>query len=302
MTTEFFKSLGIDPDADSTFGETELPIADGPDPKAAPIASEPVFFDRCPKCGGSGRYGGFTRRSAGRCFKCNGKGQVGFKTSPEARAKSRENAAARKVKTADAWKTANPNEWRWIANRSASFGFAASMSTTIDKYGSLTDGQLAAVQRCIVSDETKAERDAERQAQWAQERAEREAAAPAVSIAAIETAFKTAQGNGIKYPRLRLDTFEFKPATATSKNAGAIYVTERGDYLGKVMDGKFQRVRNCDDATEARIVAVCADPKKAATAYGQRVGACSVCGRELTAKQSVANAIGPICSAKYGWG
>lgn len=297
MTTEpksFADWLESQPDDDLS----AQPVEAGGIP--APVAAEPVFAERCPKCNGSGMWRGYTGRG-GRCFTCKGKGQREFKTSPEARAKSRENAAARKVRAADEWKAANPDAWRWIANRSASFGFAASMSQAIDKYGHLTDGQLAAVERCIVSDATKAERDEARRQQWEAERLAREAAAPVVSVAAIETAFSNAYGNGVKWPKLRLDTFVFSPAGANSKNAGAIYIKEGSTYLGKVMDGKFQRVRDCDDATETRIVAVCADPNAAAIAYGRRFGSCCVCGRELTNKASIDAGIGPICAGRFGF-
>src|SRR5262245_24679700 len=42
------------------------------------------FTERCPACGGTGRWRGFRK-----CFKCDGTGKLSFRTSPEARAKGR---------------------------------------------------------------------------------------------------------------------------------------------------------------------------------------------------------------------
>lgn len=47
------------------------------------------------------------------------------------------------------------------------------------------------------------------------------------------------------------------------------------------------------------------DPQGAMNRYGEEIGACGVCGRTLTNKDSRARGIGPICAAKYrddyGW-
>jgi len=51
----------------------------------------------------------------------------------------------------------------------------------------------------------------------------------------------------------------------------------------------------------ARVLAVASDPKAAATAYGQRTGSCSCCGRELTNKESIDLGTGQMCAGKFGW-
>jgi hypothetical protein len=76
---------------------------------------------------------------------------------------------------------------------------------------------------------------------------------------------------------------------------------EDDQYLGKVQDGKFSRVRECDDATQAQVLEVASDPHNAAIAYGQRTGNCAICSRELTNHASIDLGIGPICAEKYGW-
>ena len=55
------------------------------------------------------------------------------------------------------------------------------------------------------------------------------------------------------------------------------------------------------EGTEARIAAAIANPAEAAKAHGQRTGECSVCGRELTNKDSRALGIGPICAERFGF-
>lgn len=267
-----------------------------------------TFKDKCPKCGGSGAYRGYSSRG-NKCFACKGRGFKEFKTSPEHRAAQRQKKADKLTTAATAFKEAHPHIAQWIAAKYTTFGFAASMDQAITKYGSLTDGQIAAVERCIASDAVHEER----KAQWAREREEkaaaalaeriaREAAAPTVTISAIEEAFGVAKGSGIKYPKLRLDTFVFSPAPAHGKNAGAIYVKEGEDYLGKIVGGKFLRVQLCNDEQERRIVAAAADPKAAAIAYGKKFGSCCICGRELSNPASVELGIGPICASRFGWG
>lgn len=54
---------------------------------------------------------------------------------------------------------------------------------------------------------------------------------------------------------------------------------EEDGYYGKIVAGRFMKGRNCSVEDEARIIAACSDPAKAAIEYG----------------------IGPICRAKYGF-
>lgn len=182
------------------------------------------------------------------------------------------------VQTAVQWAIRYPVETGWLAEHADSNPFARSLAEDLDRHGRLSDGQLAAVQRNL----------------------QRAASAPTVDVGAIERRFDVARGNLIKKPAMRLDTFVFKAAGESSANPGAIYVTEDGAYLGKVMGGKFLKSGDCDADRQARIVAAASDPAAAAEAYGRRTGNCSICGRELTAEESLARFIGPICIQKFG--
>ena len=270
-----------------------------------PRVAEVTYFEQtCPKCNGTGRFTfGYVNVRSGECFACKGKGKMSFKTSPATRAKAKASAQRRATAKADAqavkvqeWKDANPAETKWMEASAERFEFARSMLDALNKYGHLTEKQMATVQRLTVQ-------DAERQAQRIAEQAVRAETAPELSVEAIEVAFNTAKQAGIKFPKLRLDSFMFSPAGENSKNAGAVYVKSKEDgvYLGKVMGGRLFTSRDCTQEAQERIVAVASDPKQAAIAYGQRFGSCAVCGRELTDSDSVDRGIGPICASKYGW-
>lgn len=258
--------------------------------------------ETCPSCRGSGRFRSWAGRVVGDCFKCKGKGKLFFRQSLEQREKARAyNAAARERKAASAaeqaaaWLSENPAEAKWLQESSArGFEFAIDLTAALYKYGALSERQEAAVRRATA-------KSAERQAQWSAERAERDANKADVDIARIAVAFAAAKASGLAFPKLRLDAFTFSLASERSANAGAIYVKQDELYLGKIVDGKLTRSRDCDAATEARIVAVCANPAEAAEAYGKLTGQCACCGRKLTNEESVARSIGPVCAAKWGF-
>lgn len=184
------------------------------------------------------------------------------------------------------WIESHPDAFNWLVERCDSNPFALSLLDSLRRWGRLTDNQLAAVLRNITRSKQSADR--------AQN-------APTVSVAAIEDAFKRASDAGLKYPKLRLDTFTFSPAGAASRNPGAVYVKEDGQYLGKIMGGKLLSLFSVQPETEARIIAAASDPMNAAIAYGKRFGKCAVCARDLTDDDSVARGIGPVCAKKYGW-
>lgn len=183
---------------------------------------------------------------------------------------------------ASAWAINHPQEMDWIGAHMETNGFAMGMAEALDKWGSLTERQVEAIRLNI----------------------QREAASsptPTVNIAAIKAKFDVAHARQVKRPMMRLDAFVFK-AVIKGANAGGIYVTQADDseYLGKIVGGRFMRVAACSPDQEARIVAAASNPDEAAKAYGQRTGNCCICGRELTAEESLARFIGPICAEKYG--
>lgn len=256
-------------------------------PVTPPASYKPRdFTEPCGKCRGSGRFGNF-----GKCFACNGKGGKSYKTSHATRAKARVSREDKLDAKIEAFKTEQPAAYAWMLANTGKFEFATSLWNALRTYGSLTDGQLAAVVKCMA-------RDAERTAARATERAEREANAPAITVAKIEEAFAAATAAGKVRLKLTLDAFTFKPAR---KHPGTLYVTEGGQYLGKIAGGKFVCTRECKPEQSERIIAAAADPEAAAVAFGKRTGSCSCCGRELTNAESIDRGIGPICAEKYGW-
>ena len=262
------------------------------------------FETKCRKCNGSGRFYGYSGRVVGNCFTCKGKGVFYTKTDPAVLAANREKAAERreqKARTvqdhAEMWIESHPAEWTWI-NEAATrgFEFAVSLKDALFRTGGLSEKQTNAATNA-------AAKSAARKAQWEADKIAREAAAPSVSIDRIAQAFSAAKASRLKWPKLRLDTFVFSLASETGRNAGAIYVKDADSdtYLGKIVGDKLTRSRDCDAATEARIIVACADPAAAATAYGKRTGQCSCCGRELTNEESIARAIGPVCAEKWNF-
>jgi hypothetical protein len=180
----------------------------------------------------------------------------------------------------------NAPEIKWIIANAGTNDFAQSLDMQLKRTGNLSEKQVAAVTRII----------------------NRPAAAPIAAVTAVgsgveamQEAFATATGNGLKRPKMRLGDFVLKLAPATGRNAGAIYVTASDEYLGKIADGAFTPSRECDAAKQAEIVALCANPVESAIAYGKRTGICACCGRELTDPESIERGIGPICAEKYGF-
>ena len=280
-----------------TFDDLETPI------NAAPTTvGRTVYTETCKKCGGKGLVMiGYVHLRSVRCYSCDGTGKHEFKTSPQHRAKAQASAAKRKEAAAEKlaaqilqWCEDHAVEFQWMKDSAPTFGFAQSMMESLYKFGTLTEKQFATVQRLTAE-------SAERKARWAAEKAAATQSAPSVTVDKIEQAFAAAKSHGIRYPKLRLDSFVFSTASESSKNVGALYVKQGDEYLGKIFEGRFLKVRSCDSDTEARVVAAASNPENAAVAYGQRFGSCSCCGRELTNKESIDRGIGPICASHFGW-
>ena len=263
-----------------------------------------TYTETCPSCRGTGQFRSYSGRVVGDCFKCKGKGTQTFKTSSEQRAKSQANAAAARDRKAASigeqvalWIEANQQEAEGLRDASTKgFEFAVSMLDSLNKYGSLTERQEAAVRNATA-------KWLERKAQWAAERAERDAGAAVLTLEKIRTGFDSAV-RFLKRPKLRIAEIQFSLAPSTGRNAGCIYVVRASDdtYLGKItQDDKFITSRDCTAADSETVARVAADPAAAATAHGHKFGQCSCCGRELTNPESVARGIGPICAERWGW-
>lgn len=266
------------------------------------------FFEKCRKCGGTGLYRGFSQHGR-HCFACQGKGGKTFRTSPEQRAAKRQSALNKKVKAeaerreqaekdVEVFKVTHPAEYAWLLARVDRFEVATSLWNKLRHYGSLTDGQLGAIQRMIEQDKVRAE-----------EKAAREAAAPVADTAGVNrlkeafdkaAAYAAEKGLKMRSPKITIAGTTISPAKATSSNPGALYVKSGGTYLGKITSGRFFASRECSDEQSAKVLAFIADPAQAAKAYGQTTGVCCVCNAELKSEWKH-KGIGPICAEKFGW-
>lgn len=282
------------------------------------VSAEQRWVEGCPKCRGSGQT------PWGVCFRCRGAGGKTFKTSPEARAKGRARAVVKRTnREAEkfAWREEHKAELAWLAataqrqqenSRSGRlvWDFPAKLQEALMQWGTLTDGQLAAVQKCMARD---AQRTQER-AKAAQERAQ---AAPTVDVSKLEAAFQVARekaeragqmGVWIKPISLHSGdkatgvTVKFSPGSIGSKWEGMIFAKNgEGKKLGFVKDGKFQRNFVCEDAEAAAVLDCASDPAKAAVAFGKAWSVCGICHKTLTNDGSIERGIGPICAARFGW-
>lgn len=117
-----------------------------------------------------------------------------------------------------------------------------------------------------------------------------------------------AKAKGIARPKIRLNSFIFSLAPDTGKNPNAIYVVNRetGEYYGRInQDNTISLVSwfktSTKEGTAHLIQEMIDNPEVYASAYGRMTGECCICGRTLTAKESIRNHIGPICASKYGF-
>jgi IS5 family transposase len=259
-----------------------------------------LHTENCTKCGGSGSYGRVTQLGHSRCTKCGGKGTLQFKAPAVVREKQRTQAAARKVvkaaETGDAnwaaFAAEHPSHATFLAT--AKFDFAVTMVAKVRQWGSLTDGQRAAVERCIL-------RDAERTQSNAASAVTREALSTEFDGTRLKAAFDAAAASGLKRPGLICGDVDFSRAPDHGRNPGAIYVKVSDRYVGMIVDGRFKAGRDCTAADTAAITAIAADPLGSAIEHGRKTGRCSCCNRELTDPVSVARGIGPICAERFGW-
>jgi hypothetical protein len=269
-----------------------------------------VYREQCVKCKGAGTFGMYGDRQ---CFRCAGRGYNEYKTSPEQRAARKaptpESRAVYRDKQQlaadrkwEAWAANEPGRAQWIdAAIARGFDFAASMRTAIGKYGHLTPGQQAAVDRCIEGEKARAERiDAEK----AREVLVAVQVDTTVAMPGLEDAFARAKAQGLQHPTIRANGFTISPAPEGGKNVGAIYVRgseHQGAYLGKVVGGRFVPSRECPDDKRDAVLELMKDPLAAAVAYGKQFNKCAICGRDLSDPDSVERGIGPICASRMGW-
>jgi len=158
--------------------------------------------------------------------------------------------------------------------------FAMSLLEQYQRKGSLSQKQWEAAERMIVK---------------------RNAPKPTIDVSAIEKMFAVALANGLKRPGFICGDIKLSLAIAPSVNAGAIYVKDRGEYAGKIVNGAFSQVGMTRSDLAELIGTIAADPFGNAIAHGKETGQCACCGRTLSDPESVALGIGPICAKKWGF-
>ena len=285
-------SEGFDDGFDALTPSAPAPRPDAPKDNFGSAQIKANVVEKCDKCRGAGQFVSWSGRVVGQCFVCQGKGTRVFRLAKADREKAkakRETAKLSKAQKAlEAFQAAHPDVWAWMDG--STFEFAVSLRAALEKYGHLTEPQLAAAKRSVVKlAEAKAQRAAAIEA------------APIIDLTKIMAAFESAKQNGLAFPKVRFAGLQINIAGERSKYPGSLSVKADGVWIGRIASGKFVRGRDCTDEIERRVIETCADPRAAAIAYGVQTGSCSCCGRELTNKESVELGIGPICAAKYGW-
>jgi hypothetical protein len=261
------------------------PISKRSTPKKAEGARFP-----CTKCRGSGVYTfGYVNRQSGKCHTCNGRGY--FTRSPEQRAASRTKSAAKReavivtnATAAARFLESRPDVAGWFKRERSAF--SESLSTKLFQYGSLTSGQLGAIERSI---ERYAEQDRARE----EHRSQEAAAAPVDALRLTLPAGLYAVPNGDTRLKVRIDRPD------TGKWGGYVFVKDGAAY-GQGKRYGMQKPGGAYSGTivdELRIIN--ADPRAASIAYGKLTGCCGVCGRKLENAESIEAGIGPICAKGF---
>lgn len=261
--------------------------------KEAHIANGGEQEFKCPACRGTGAFYGYSGRYVGPCFKC--KGRKTISKGQMAAIKGKET----KRQNIETWQEEHREEIAYMRKRADKGStFYAGMLEKLQSYGTLFDSNIEAARRDMV-------KDAEF---YARKKAEREAARPKVDMTAVEALFAKAVENDHKKPIFRAAEITLSHAPATGRNPGALYVNEtvagkgvHGEYLGKIVDGKFIAKWGTNEAdTMAKLMLVAEDPGKEAIRYASKFSACGICGTPVVNPVSIRSVIGPICARKFG--
>lgn len=81
-------------------------------------------------------------------------------------------------------------------------------------------------------------------------------------------------------------------------NVGCLYISENGDYVGKITSDGVVKANLSEDAYNLLLDAN-DNLLELAKVYGHETGCCSVCGRTLSDPLSIQMGIGPICAERF---
>jgi hypothetical protein len=252
---------------------------------AAEFAAKPKLH-KCHACHGTGTWVSPTGRFRGPCHACKAKG--GFKSSPEQRAKDKVYAQKVKARNAQvltdaivAWKAANSEAFAWMMRNANSFEFALNMVDALTRYGSLTPGQVDAVNRCVAREKVRDEARATAPDQGT-----------GLDLRGLVSGRYAVPGGDTRL-KVQIDV------CTEGKWAGWVFVKDGAGYGQGQRYGAQRPNQTYVGKIESELRAIAANPFEASKAYGRLVGACGVCGRKLEDETSVANGIGPVCASKF---
>jgi len=262
-----------------------------------------VKYFPCVYCSGTGKFINFEGDEQGDCYSCKGAGEM--KMDADAQRERREKNKARAIKSREtlaanqrANRVANQSHnegklHRWCAENDHWNEFCASLMEQNLAGRAWSEKQVAALER--MREKTEATRAAKRKTI--------EDNAESIDLASIKAMFDAAVASGYKRPKYRAEDLVLSRAPDTGRNPGALYVKSdsldagQGEYFGKILDGKYYGNQQAVEPLKA----IAADPSGAAMRWGQKTGRCSCCGKTLTAPESIALGIGPICANRWGF-
>jgi hypothetical protein len=244
---------------------------------------------KCEKCRGTGQFIGYTGRLLGECFTCHGSGKILRNVNYEANKAKREVAkvakqarvVAEKAAQLAEWKAANPDVWaalqEYAQQTSYQSDFMTSMISNLGTYGSLTDGQSAAIRRGI--EKRAAARAAKGQA-------------PVASFPRIEKL--------VRVDNMQLHLGNSKVVLFQS-GALAVVAPVFGQGTFGIIEhgGALRRFSKMSDEVFTTLQDVEARGLEAVKEIGRATGHCCICGRTLTDAHSIEAGIGPICEGRW---
>jgi hypothetical protein len=133
-----------------------------------------------------------------------------------------------------------------------------------------------------------------------------------VSFKPLHDLFGRAKQNKIQFPTIKtqLDDgtkVKLSLASASSTNAGMVYVKKGEQFYGKIdSSGHLTIARGVPVCEELHVLVqeIGANPSAAGKVHGNKYDNCMFCGRGLQTTDSVYYGYGPICAEKWGleWG